>query len=120
MRQKVERLGRPAAPGVAAGPLFLITAAAGRRESTEDPARERRDLVAAISAAIRSIRALATGMDSEAADILEFQAAMLEDEALVAPAIERIAAGVDATTAWSHAVAVQTADYQREIGRAHV
>jgi phosphoenolpyruvate-protein phosphotransferase (PTS system enzyme I) len=112
MKQTVERLGRPAAPGIAAGPLVFLDQPVARRRSTGDPARERHDLGAAIHAAIAAIRDLAEAVDGDGAAILDFQIAMLEDEALAAPANERIAAGTDAATAWNETVAAQIADYQ--------
>ncbi len=112
MQPTVERLGRPAAPGIAAGPLVLLDRPVALRRASGDPARERRDLDAAIRAAIAAIAELAAKEDGEAAAILEFQVAMLEDEALVAPAHARIAEGADAATAWWDAVAAQIADYQ--------
>ena len=112
MLQTVERLGRPAAPGVAAGPLFLVDRAASRRQPSGDATREISDLRAAIAAAVASIRAVARRERGDAADILEFQAAMLEDDALTVTAVERIAAGIDAATAWSETVAVHVADYE--------
>jgi phosphotransferase system enzyme I (PtsI) len=112
MQQTVERLGRPAAPGIAGGPLVFLDRALARRQPTGDQARERRDLDAAIFAATATIRALAARVDGDAAAILEFQVAMLEDEALAAPAHARIAAGVDAATAWWDTVAEQIRDYQ--------
>jgi phosphotransferase system enzyme I (PtsI) len=111
MQQTVERIGRPAAPGIAAGPLFPVRRAVRRRVPTGDRERERSDLSAAIAAAIAAIRTLARRDTGEAADILEFQAAMLEDDALHGPAYERIGAGIDAATAWSETMAVQIADY---------
>ena len=112
MLQTVERLGRPAAPGVAAGPIFLVDRAASRRQPSGDATREISDLRAAIAAAVASIRAVARRERGDAADILEFQAAMLEDDALAVTAVERIAAGIDAATAWSETIAVHVADYE--------
>lgn len=112
MQQTVERLGRPAAPGIAAGPIVFLDRVLLRRQPTGDAARERHDLDAAIVAATATIRNLAAKFDGEAAAILEFQVAMLEDEALVAPAHERIAAGIDAAAAWWDAVALQIDDYE--------
>jgi phosphotransferase system enzyme I (PtsI) len=112
MPRTVERQGRPASPGVAAGPLHLIRRAAGYRAASGDRDRERRDLDAAVEQAIAAIRTLAARAGGEAADMLEFQAAMLEDEALVEPARKGIAAGRDAAAAWSEAVAAQIADYE--------
>ncbi len=112
MQEAVEHRGRPAAPGIAAGPLFVIGRSAGRRKAGADAAGERSDLEGAIRAAIAAIRRLAATVDGDAADIVEFQAAMLEDEALAVPAYERIAAGIDAATAWSETIAAQIADYE--------
>lgn len=112
MRPTVERLGRPAAPGVAAGPLIFLDRPLTQRAPSGDAVLERRDLNAALAAAVESIRQLAAKVDGEAADILEFQIAMLEDDALAAPAFERIASGEDAVSAWRDAVAEQIADYQ--------
>jgi phosphotransferase system enzyme I (PtsI) len=112
MQQTVERLGRPAAPGIAAGPLVLLDRAVARRLSSGDPAREHRDLATAIKSAIASIRSLAGSVDGDAAAILEFQVAMLEDEELVAPAYRQITLGTDASSAWSDAVKQQIASYE--------
>jgi phosphotransferase system enzyme I (PtsI) len=111
MLQTVRRIGRPAAPGIAAGPLVFLDDIVARRQPTGDKVRERRDLDAAIVAAVAAIRALARSVDGDAAAILEFQIAMLEDEALAAPAHERVAAGVDAATAWWDTIAEQIKDY---------
>lgn len=112
MPQTVEWLGRAAASGVAAGPLFPANPVTSRRPPSGDAARERSDLKAAIAGAIRSIRTLASRERGEAADILEFQVAMLEDDALHEPALARIAAGLDAAAAWSEAVSIQVAEYR--------
>lgn len=112
MPQTVEWLGRAAAPGVAAGPIHPANPIARRRAPSGDSARERSDLEAAIAGAIGTIRTLAARERGDAADILEFQAAMLEDDALREPALEQIAAGVDAARAWSEAVSVQVTAYQ--------
>ncbi len=112
MPETVERIGRAAAPGVAAGPIFRLDRARARRAPTGDPARERGDLEAAVAAAIASIAALAARVDGEAAAMLEFQVAMLEDEALLEPVRCRIAAGADAVAAWNDAIAALIADYE--------
>jgi len=49
---------------------------------------------------------------SDGADILEFQVAMLEDEALREPALASIDSGADAASAWSATVAEQIAIYR--------
>ena len=112
MQQTVERLGRPAAPGIAAGPLFLFDRVTRRRQPTGEVSRELSDLDAAIAGSIAQIRGIAAKMNGAAADILEFQIAMLEDDALVAPARARIDAGIDAATAWSEVVQAEIAGYE--------
>ncbi|HET7716575.1 MAG TPA: putative PEP-binding protein [Bauldia sp.] len=112
MPQAVEHHGRPASPGLAAGPLVFLDRPRQIRHSTGDPARERTELEAAIAGAIAAIRELADRAGGDAAEILEFQVAMLEDEALTAPAIDRIGAGSDAMTAWIETIAAQIADYE--------
>jgi phosphotransferase system enzyme I (PtsI) len=112
MQHTVERIGRPASPGVAAGPLVLIGEGRATRTPTGDSGRERDDLAAAIASAIDAIRALAGNVDDEAAAILEFQVAMLEDSELVDPAYARISGGDDAAAAWSAAMAEQIRSYE--------
>jgi phosphotransferase system enzyme I (PtsI) len=70
------------------------------------------DLHAAVANAISMTAALAATVDGEAADILDFQIAMLEDTVLIQPALDQIAGGVDAASAWSRAIAAQASDYK--------
>jgi phosphotransferase system enzyme I (PtsI) len=112
MQQSVERLGRPASPGVAAGALVVLSDVRAARTPTGIAAQERRDLVAAIARAADAIRGLAGNVtDPAGAAILEFQVAMLEDEELVAPAYALIEKGADASTAWLAAMADQIRVY---------
>ena len=112
MPQAVERIGRPAAPGTAAGPLVRLAAPAVRRVPSGVASRERADLETSIAAAIRSLENLASSVDGDAAAMLEFQIAMLEDTVLSDPAMTRIAAGADAVSAWTEVIALQISDYQ--------
>jgi len=112
MPQAVEHRGRPASPGLAAGPLVFLDRPRSARSASGDPDRERADLEAAIADAAGAIRTLAEAAGGDAADILEFQVAMLEDEALTAPAFARILGGADAATAWLDTIAAHIADYE--------
>jgi phosphotransferase system enzyme I (PtsI) len=112
MQQAIEHRGRAAAPGIAAGPIVRLDRPAPRRRSAGDPHCEERDLRSAVAAAIAEITGLADTLDGAGADILEFQVAMLADDALIRPAIDKIAEGVDAATAWRAALAGQIADYE--------
>lgn len=111
MSQTVERQGKPASPGLAAGPIHHIAALSISRRTGVNTSGERRDFEAAVRAAIKAVRALASRIGGEAADMLEFQAAMLEDDALIAPALGRISDGQDAASAWSETVAAEIENY---------
>src|SRR5277367_1849776 len=77
--------GRVASIGFAAGPLaVLLNAAAGARGAGE-PAAEAQALRQAIASALGQLMALAARAESDGADILAFQIAMLEDETLGRP-----------------------------------
>jgi phosphotransferase system enzyme I (PtsI) len=68
-------------------------------------------LKAAIGAASEQLAALAAASTGEAADMLEFQLAMLADDALSGPAFEAIKARVTADKAWADALAEQIEGY---------
>ena len=97
-------LTRPAGvAGARRGPLFRFDARrryARRRRRSGDATRERcgdaRSAVAQVGRPDRRADAAA----ADAAEILEFQAAMLADDELVAPALDAIAAGRRADAAW--------------------
>ena len=111
MPTPIELRGRPASPGLAAGPLVRLTGAVGGRLATGDPARERIALEAAVAAAIAQIERLMSKSEVESAAILEFQAAMLADAELIAPALREIETGVSAHLAWQTALAGQLDSY---------
>ena len=75
---------RPAGrrPGLPRARWFFSTGRARRAAPRATAARERADLEAAIAGAIAPIRSAGREAGGEAADILEFQVAMLEDDAL--------------------------------------
>ncbi|GAB4166929.1 MAG: phosphoenolpyruvate--protein phosphotransferase [Thalassobaculales bacterium] len=104
--------GLGAAPGFAAGPVFRLAAAAGARVSTGNPAVEAALLRAAIAGAAGEVAALAAAAEGEAADMLGFQVAMLEDPALAEAAFAAIAEGLPADVAWTAALAEEIAGYQ--------
>jgi phosphotransferase system enzyme I (PtsI) len=112
MSPTVERRGRPAAPGLAAGPVARLAAAARVRVASGDAARERRDLEAALAAAVAAVAALRERLEGDAADILEFQVALLEDPELSAAAFAAIDAGAGADSAWRACLASQIAEYE--------
>src|SRR5687768_10618231 len=111
MPAPLELRGRPASPGLAAGPLVRLDSAAGSRIPTGDPSRERAALEAAVASAIAQIERLMAQVEGDSAAILEFQAAMLGDDELIAPALRDIETGASAEIAWETALAGQIATY---------
>jgi phosphotransferase system enzyme I (PtsI) len=109
--QAREFRGRTASDGIYAGPLVAVAApqAGGRKAGSE--ADECSALTEAIGAAVADIAALMEASEGEAADILGFQIAMLEDDALRDPALAAIAGGDAADTAWAMALDVEIAGY---------
>ncbi|MEP3275002.1 MAG: phosphoenolpyruvate--protein phosphotransferase [Stappiaceae bacterium] len=104
--------GVTASTGLAAGPLALIDVSRTVYIETGDQHSEVDNLSAAISAACLQITGLIDKADEEAAEILEFQVAMLEDEALSEPALVAIGEGVSAFAAWKSALDAQVREYQ--------
>src|SRR5882672_184214 len=103
--------GRPAAPGFARGPLVTLEARERRRLPSGDPLEEESALRAALAAAAAQLVDLRTQVNGTGADILGFQLALLEDDALSEPALTRIAAGAAADEAWNAALDAEIADY---------
>jgi phosphotransferase system enzyme I (PtsI) len=104
--------GRPASPGLALSRLFVLAdseRAASR--AAEDPERETERLRAAIAGAIGELEGVSREVDEDARDILEFQIAMLGDEALAEAAFAAIARGESADTAWQAALDAQVEEY---------
>jgi phosphoenolpyruvate-protein phosphotransferase (PTS system enzyme I) len=102
--------GKLASHGYAHGPLVWAGAVAvDRRRPSDD---EEGALRAALAAATKQIAGLAEAAGHEAADILEFQIALLDDESFLEPVFTAIAAGAAAEVAWSQALDKQIAAYR--------
>src|SRR4051794_2317813 len=105
--------GLPASRGWASGPVVVLSAGAEpARVPTGDPVLERAALESAVAAAQRETETLAARANGEAADMIAFQSAMLEDAELVRPALEAIAGGMPADLAWAEAMAAEIAGYE--------
>ena len=109
---EIHLTGRAASPGLAIGPVTVLTAAVARRTAIGDPAQEAAALKAAIEGATAEIAELIGTLEGEVADILEFQVAMLEDDALAEGAYDAISAGVAADHAWRSALDAEIAGYR--------
>ncbi len=103
--------GRPAAPGFARGPLVALQPRQHRRVASRDPAEEGAALRAAFVAAAAQLTDLRSRVTGSGIDILDFQLALLEDDALREPAFARIAAGATADEAWGAVLEAEMADY---------
>jgi phosphotransferase system enzyme I (PtsI) len=104
--------GRPAAPGFAAGRVVPLGAAVAMRRAGGDSAREAAALRAAMAKAAAELATLAYDAADDAAGILGFQIALLEDDALSAPAFAAIARGTPADVAWRDALDDEIAGYR--------
>ncbi|MDP3898373.1 MAG: phosphoenolpyruvate-utilizing N-terminal domain-containing protein, partial [Mesorhizobium sp.] len=104
--------GIAASPGYAEGPLHRIDAQAGSYARKESADAEAKALADAIAAAIARVAGLIEASSGDSAEILEFQLAMLEDDALSGPALAEVAAGATAWDAWSAVLDRETAGYE--------
>jgi hypothetical protein len=88
--QRIE--GRPAAPGIALGPLVRLAPVKHDARQYRSAAEEHQALVDALAASQEDLSLLAREAgDAEAEAILAFQIALLEDDSLAAPAFAQIA-----------------------------
>lgn len=104
--------GQPASPGHALGPVVRLAAQEVLARTAGTQAEERKALEDAVAKAIGEIDALVASASGPAADMLEFQSAMLADESLRDPALVAIAEGRPADAAWSAALGDQITEYQ--------
>ncbi len=108
----IRRQGIAASDGLFMGPVRRLAVQAGARQGSGEPALETAALQEAIAAALADIASLMNRVTGEAQDILSFQLAMLEDEALAAPALAALAAGAAAHVAWADALDAEIAGYE--------
>jgi phosphotransferase system enzyme I (PtsI) len=100
-RAVIQLTGRSAAGGFAVGPIVRLDADAGSDRVVGDAQAEKTALRGALDAASAALAGLIGRLDDEeAAAILEFQLALLEDEALTDPVFAAIAEGAAADWAW--------------------
>lgn len=104
--------GISASAGYAEGPLFYLEPVAARYARKATAADETAALDAAIGVAAARLAGLMETTNEEAAGILEFQVAMLEDDALTGPALAAIDAGQPADMAWRQALDAEIAGYE--------
>ena len=104
--------GEAAAPGLAAGPLYVHRVTEAPPVPRGEPAQERSALDAAIAGARAELEALAAASDAMGQEILAFQMELLDDPELIEPAVEAIGQGEAAAQAWERALELQIAIYR--------
>jgi phosphotransferase system enzyme I (PtsI) len=104
--------GLPASSGLAFGPAATFRGLDGAARLQGPVASERQALAAAVAAALDAVTVLIGELEGEAADILGFQAALLEDDALSEDAYAAIERGTAAETAWRAAMTDEIAGYE--------
>jgi phosphotransferase system enzyme I (PtsI) len=106
------RQGIAASDGLFMGPVRRLAGHHAKRHASGDARAERATLTDAIAAAAADVAALMARVDGEAQDILGFQLAMLEDDALSGPALVAVDGGTPADEAWAQALAGEIAGYE--------
>jgi phosphotransferase system enzyme I (PtsI) len=105
--------GVAASAGLALGTIAIDRASHADQRTPGTPAEEQDALQAAMATAGAQLQALANAVaERAAAEILEFQIALLDDEDLIAPIFARIAGGTPADTAWRERVDAEIDAYQ--------
>jgi len=104
--------GTAASPGYAQGRVHRLDAKAFHYERKASPALEVEALKAAMETAAEHLANLASNTTGEAADMLEFQIAMLADDSLFGPALDAVANGTAADEAWSTALEAEISGYE--------
>jgi len=107
-----EFTGISASAGYAEGPVFQLSAETTRYRPTGSISSEVAALQGAIEKASARLAELASRTSGEAADMLEFQFAMLADESLSGPAFASIEGGAPADQAWSDTLTNEIAGYE--------
>jgi phosphotransferase system enzyme I (PtsI) len=114
MQQDATRLayrGRTASIGFAHGQFVRVNAGASGKRAAGSPLEEAEAFRNAVHAASGQIAEVAAAAGGEAAQILEFQVALLEDEEFLDPVFAAIDDGVAADAAFSSVIDEQIADY---------
>ena len=104
--------GRPAAPGIALGALVAFAPDSSARVASGAKDTEAQALRSAIAAALADLRRFVEQSNADAAEILGFQVALLEDDVLAEPAFAAVAGGRAAHDAWLDALRSDAAGYE--------
>lgn len=104
--------GTIASRGFAEGPLQPLAATTPLIRTSGSPTLEAQALRDAKTRAIAELKELAAATQGPGADMLEFQVAMLDDDALTESTFESIASGTSAGAAWTDTLGEQIEIYE--------
>jgi phosphoenolpyruvate-protein phosphotransferase (PTS system enzyme I) len=104
--------GIPASAGYAEGPLFPLDQPLSFYATKGSADAERMALAQAIKTASERLADMIAAASGEAGHMLEFQLAMMEDNALTDPIYEEIANGIPAADAWRRGLESEVAGYE--------
>ncbi len=110
MATRLQGIG--ASDGLFMGPVRRLGGKALMERRAGSPDGEHEVLRHAITLASADVAALMERVEGEAQDMLGFQLAMLEDDALSAPALSVIQSGIGAHVAWADALNAEIAGYE--------
>jgi phosphotransferase system enzyme I (PtsI) len=106
-------VGTPASPGLACGPIFRLNAVERSARHRASGETEREAIAEAMASARSALSELSQHVaDEEAAAILAFQLALLEDEEITRPTSVGIDAGEPADRAWRQVMDALIQDYE--------
>ena len=114
-REQVFR-GLGVSGGVAIGPIYILNEKTAVRRSFTTAEGETRAFRAAVASANGQLEALIASQDKLAAEILEFQLALLDDDDLLEPVFRAIEGRVPWDEAWSVALDREIAEYRQSGG----
>ena len=110
MERRIE--GRAASQGLAIGRAVVLREPEGASRSKGSIAEEHAALAAAVAGARAAVAELVTRLEGDAAELIGFQLALLEDDALTEAAYAQIETGCAADAAWRTAMAEEIAGYE--------
>ncbi|CCD93016.1 Phosphotransferase system enzyme I (Phosphoenolpyruvate-protein phosphotransferase) (major [Bradyrhizobium sp. ORS 375] len=110
MEQRI--VGRAASDGLAIGPAVILRALEAASRAKGSIAEEHAALAAAVVRARQAVAELIERLEGDAAELIGFQMALLEDDALTEAAYARIERGAAADLAWRAAMAEEIAGYE--------
>ena len=105
-------VGKKASSGYAVGPVAVLTQTVAAFRVAGERKDEAEALRSAIAAAGEELANLASAAKGNEAEIIAFQIAMLEDDALAETAFASIEAGLAADLAWKAAIDHQISEYE--------